>query len=244
MSASLNALVLPHAPLLIPEVLAGSREGAPARVRASCIEAARAISGPRALVASPHAVRTGVYVSPYGDLAALGPRAPAALCPLDVALSEEIAHRWDKPLLEEPLDHGIVVPLLLAEPAVPIVAIGFGEEGDPAADAISLAHTLADLEVEGTVIASANLSAGLNDRAPLTRLPGAEELEREAVEALERDAATLLQNAPRLAAEAGSCALGPLALVGHLFEGRPAELLAHEWPYGVGYLVATIAGDP
>ena len=243
MSIALNGLILPHAPLLLPEVLVSSREGAAARVRAGCVAAALSMSGPRALVASPHAVRTGVYVSPYGDLAALGPRAPAALCPLDLAFSEELARRWGRPLLEEPLDHGIVVPLLLAEPAVPVVAIGFEEGGESAEEAASLAQILRDLEMEGSVVASANLSAGLNDRAPLTRLTGAEQLERETTEALMRDAGTLLQNAPRLAAEAGSCGLGPLALLGHLFEGSPAEVLAHEWPYGVGYLVATIASE-
>lgn len=243
MPSALNGLILPHAPLLLPEVLESSREGAAARVRAGCVAAARSISGPRALVASPHAMRTGVYVSPYGDLAALGPRAPAALCPLDMTLTEEIAVRWGRPLLDEPLDHGIVVPLLLAEPSAPIVAIGFEEGSDPAAEAASLAEVLRELVVEGTVIASANLSAGLTDRAPLTRLSGAEELERETAEALERDAGSLLDTAPRLTVDAGSCGLGPLALLAHLFGGRPAEVLAHEWPYGVGYLVATIGSE-
>lgn len=236
----LSAVILPHAPLLLPEVLESSPESATARVRAGCVAAAPSISGPRALVVSPHALRTGVYASPYGDLAALGPRAPAALCALDVVLTEEIARRWDRPLLDEPLDHGVVVPLLLANPTVPIVAIGLEEGGDAAAEAASLARVLEELGAEGTLVASANLSAGLTDRAPLTRLSGAEELERELVDALQRDVGSLLQTAPRLASEAGSCALGPLALLGHLFGGRPAEVLAHEWPYGVGYLVATI----
>lgn len=243
MSTALNGLILPHAPLLLPEVLASSREGALARVRAACVDAARAVFGPRALVVSPHAVRTGVYVSPYGDLAALGPRAPAALCPLDLAISEEIARRWDKPLLDEPPDHGIVVPLLLTETVVPIVAVGLEEGADTASEAKALATVLAEMDLNGTVVASANLSAGLTDRAPLTRLSGAEEQERNLVEGLRHDAGTLLDNAPRLSAEAGSCGLGPLALIGHLFGGRRAEILAHEWPFGVGYLVAII-GEP
>lgn len=203
--------------------------------------AGRDLDSWRVLVASPHAVRTGVYVSPYGDLTDLGPRAPAALCPLDLQAAEELAVRWDKPLIEEPLDHGIVVPLLLAPPPSPIVAVGFEEGGNTDRDAIALAAALKDMQFGGTVVASANLSAGLTEAAPLTRLPGAEQLEAELVERLRGDAATLLDTARSLAAEAGSCALGPLALIGHLFGGRPAEVLAHEWPYGVGYLVARIA---
>lgn len=242
MPASLNGLILPHAPLLLPEVGASAREGAAARVRAGCVTAGRAMSGPRLLVASPHALRTGVYVSPYGDLAGFGPRAPAALCPLEVDISEEIARRWGKPLLGEPLDHGIVVPLLLAAASVPIVAVGFEEGADITSEAAALASVVTEMDLDATIVASANLSAGLTERAPLTRLAGAEELEGELVESLRHDAASLLETAPRLSADAGSCASGPLALIGHSFGGRPADILAHEWPYGVGYLVATI-GD-
>lgn len=236
-----NGVILPHAPLLLPDVLVSPHDGAAARVRAACSAIARDFSGPSALVASPHALRTGVYESPYGDLAELGPRAPAALCPLDLQSAEELAGRWGKPLIHEPLDHGIVVPLLLAAPSTPVVAVGFEEGRDPIDDAAALATALKEMEFQGSVIASANLSAGLTQRAPLTRLPGAEELETELVERLGQDAGTLSQTAPRLAAEAGSCGLGPLALIGHLFGGRSAEVLAHEWPYGVGYLVARIA---
>lgn len=236
----LNGLVLPHAPLLLPEVLAQARDGAAARVRAACLAAARGFARSRALVASPHAVRTGVYISPYGDLTEMGPRAPAALCPLDLQSAEELAARWNKPLIDEPLDHGIVVPLLLAAPSTPIVAVGFEEGSDPGEDPTALAIALKEMQFEGTVVASANLSAGLTDRAPLTRLPGAEELETGLVERLRHDAGTLVETAPRLASEAGSCGLGPLALIGHLFGGETSEVLAHEWPYGVGYLVARV----
>lgn len=240
MPTRLNGIILPHAPLLLPEVWPDGHDGAAARVRAGCGAAGRAILGPRALVASPHAVRTGVYVSPYGDLADFGPRAPATLCPLDLEISEELARRWDKPLIDEPLDHGIVVPLLLAAPAVPVVAIGFAEGADHGAEAAALAAVLDEMDLDGTLLASANLSAGLTDRAPLTCLAGAEALERDLVDRLSQDAASLLETALPLSSQAGSCALGPLALIGHVFGGRPTEVLAHEWPYGVGYLVATI----
>ena len=243
MQDGLNGLIVPHAPLLLPEVLESSREGAAARVRKGCAAAARVFDGPRALVASPHAMHTGVYVAPYGDLAELGPRAPAVLCPLDLDASREIAGRWGKPEIDEPLDHGIVVGLLLAPPPVPVVAVGFAQDVDAREDAAALAEVLEEMAFAGTVVASANLSAGLTDGAPLTRLPGAEELERETIDRLRLDAGSLLETAPRLTAAAGSCGLGPLSLLGHLFEGRPAEVLAHEWPFGVGYLVATIAAS-
>lgn len=244
MSERLTGLILPHAPLLLPEVLEGPEDDALARVRAACATAARGLDGSRAVVASPHANRTGVYVSPYGDLADLGPRAPAALCPLDLQLAEEVAERWGRPLLDEPLDHGIVVPLLLSPPSGTIVAIGFEDAADATDDASELATVLAELDLEATVIASANLSAGITERAPLTRLPGAEELEIETAKGLEQDAASLLETAPRLATLAGSCSAGPLTLFGRLFGRRSVEVLAHEWPFGVGYLVARTAAAP
>jgi hypothetical protein len=238
-----TGLILPHAPILLPEVLEGPEEGALARVRAACATAARGVDGSRTLIASPHATHTGVYISPYGDLADLGPRAPAALCPLDLQLAEEVAGRWGRPVLDEPLDHGIVVPLLVAPPSGPIVAIGFKEGVDAIDDASALAAVLTELGFEGVVIASANLSVGVTERAPLTRIAGAEELEIETVKRLEQDSASLLETAPRLATRAGSCGAAPLTLFGSLFGGSSVEVLAHEWPYGVGYLVARTGAE-
>ncbi len=90
------------------------------------------------------------------------------------------------------------------------------------------------------VVASVNTGAGVTARAPLGELPEGLELERELVAGLARDAATLVDGGAALAALGGSCAGGPLTVLGRLFAGLRGRVLAHEWPYGVGYLVATM----
>lgn len=140
-------------------------------------------------------------------------------------------------MLDDPLDHGIVVPLELLAWSDPVVAVGFAEdEPDVAGAALSLADTMGSIEAD--VVASVNGGVGVTARGPLTELPRGRELEEELRGALGGDPALLEEVAPRLATEAGSCGLGPLLVFARLFAGASMEVLAHEWPFGVGYPVA------
>lgn len=190
------------------------------------------------VVVSPHGTRTGVYLDARGDLSAFGvPRAEARA---DVEQGEvrALAAAWDRPVLEEPLDHGIAVPLLVGALDVPIIAVGLAEGADPAADARSLAAALA--QTEHDVIASVNTGAGITSRAPLTALDGADALENELREVLSEDVGRVDAVARRLAGRGGSCCLGPLLVAAELFAGATADVLVHEWPFGVGYLVVRL----
>ena len=189
------------------------------------------------MVVSPHSRQTGVYLSTRGGLRGFGvPRADATFA-VDVELSARVASGWRRPTLEEPLDHGVTVPLQLLGWTGPLVAVGFGEqERDIDAAAASLADVLGD--VAASVVASVNGGAGVTPRGPLTKLPQGRSLENALLWALQKDLGSLETLAPRLASEAGSCGLGPLLVLARLFAGSSMEVLAHEWPYGVGYPVA------
>lgn len=231
-----NASIVPHAPLLVPGVSGSSELEGLEEVRAATRAVARAWS-PTTVLISPHGSRPGVYTSPRADLAFLGvPRADARYT-VDTRGAEALRARWQRPHLDEPCDHGITVPLLLCEPADPLVAVTMGEGDDPG-EALALADAIRALDGDVTVVASANTGAGITARAPLTELPGARALEEELRAVVERDLGDLVELAPRLGSEAGSCAVGPLLVLGHLFAGRAARVLAHSWPVGVGYLVA------
>lgn len=223
--------MVPHAPLLLPE-LGGSRGG-------PIVDAVGAIdlSGVDAVVvASPHGRATGVYRAPEGNLDAFGPRGLDASADPDDAFAEELAAAWARPVLEDPADHGVVVPLrLLATPA-PVVAVAF-EEGIAPDQGTALARAITSAGRDVAFVASANLSAGLNDRSPLPSLPGAGETDAAVLESLQNDPAKLLDQVHSLE-RAGSCAAPVLAAFGALFAGRPCEVLVYGAPFGVGYPVA------
>lgn len=216
---------MPHAPLLLPEV-GGSRG-------AAVVEAVKGIdlSGADVIViASPHGSATGVYRAPAGNLDAFGPRGLAAAARGDDARRDALAEAWGKPLLGEPADHGVVVPLRLLAPAAPVVAVAFAE-GAGASEGAALADAVRSIDGTVAFVASANLSPGLDERSPLPSLEGAREDDAAVL-------AALRESPERVLAPPGSCAAPVLAAFGALFTGRPCDVRAYEHPFGVGYVVA------
>ena len=240
MSPERLGAIVPHAPLLVLEQPSRRAGIALERVRAASREVARILTG-TLVVVSPHARRTGVYVSTRGGLRGFGVQRADAAYDVVEGLSARVAAGWGRPKVHDPLDHGITVPLELLARSGSVVAIGIAEdEPDVGGAAVSLARALEPLDVP--VVASVTSGAGVTPRGPLTELPNGLVLEEELREVLEDDMGGLRELAPRLATEAGSCSLGPLLVLAHLFAGTSMEVLAHEWPVGVGYPVAVSGG--
>lgn len=226
--------MVPHAPLLLAEVAGEARAaaGAPVREAVASIDLGDVDV---VVIASPHGRATGVYASPAGDLDGFGPKGIGAVPPADPALAVQLAEAWGRPLLLEEADHGVVVPLrLLPVLDVPVVAVAF-EEGAGADGARALAATLSGRRV--AFVASANLSAGLDERSPLPSLDGAAAADDAVLSALRERPGELADLGPVLE-RAGSCAGAPLTAFGVLFGRRPCDVLAYEHPFGVGYAVA------
>lgn len=217
--------MVPHAPLLLPE-LGGNRAASVAEAVASID-----LSGAETIViASPHGSATGVYRVPRGVLDAFGPRGLSV--DAEPGPAEDLARAWAHPVLDAGADHGIVVPLRLLAPAAPVVAVAFREG---AAGEAGLAGAVASLPGKVAFVASVNLSPGLDERSPLPSLEGAAEADAAVLGALRRDPAAL---ADVDLDRAGSCAAPVLAAFGSLFAGRSCDVLAYEQPFGVGYAVA------
>ena len=118
-----------------------------------------------------------------------------------------------------------------------------GPKANPTSDALGAARSLSEAlrRVAGTrelaVVASAHASAGLTDRAPLTKVSGAADVDRELVAALEEDPGLVDDLLSRLHGTGDACGIGPLAVIAHLFAGWGSEGITYEAPFGVGYLV-------
>jgi aromatic ring-opening dioxygenase LigB subunit len=221
--------------LLLPEVSGAEVAG---RARATT-DAVRVLGLEGLLViVSPHGGRAGIYREVRGTLATRGaPHVRADRTP-EGDLADEIARRSGLDVIDGPVDHGVIVPLrLMANGEHPVVAISVTSE----MEGTKVGAALADLDV--SFVASANTSAALSPRAPLTFRPEAERSERTFVDRLRNDAGAAAVLASELELAGGSCSAPSLAAFGTLFAGCPVEVLAHEHPYGVGYVVGRATRD-
>lgn len=212
--------VVPHAPLLLPELESAEVAEGATRLRKAVDSIEFDVD--TVVMLSPHASRSGVYSRAAGNLAPFG----VSGLDVEVPTNEKLRDGLGLPVIADPLDHGIVVPLLLRDWFAPTV--GVGVVGD--------LHVNLDLDLRIAVVASVNLSAGLSPRAPLTEVPGAADAEAAFVEGLERDVGSA-----RTDGLVGSCGAEVLRVFARIFQGRTARVLAHESPVGVGYVVAEVA---
>ena len=257
--------VVPHAPLLL-EWVAGEKVGGAAEEVKAAFEHFR--SGGRwdlgaadvLVVVSSHGSTTGVFGSIEGSLEPFGSGLPALEAPGDPEAAVAIANSAGLPLLSGPVDHGVVVPLLLLLEVVPelahgdaealspvrfppIVAVAHAESGpDPLAFGRAVAEATRQLATDRSVafLASAHTGAGLSPRAPLTELEASKAFDDRLLGALRADVGDISSIPLPDWEVAGSCGAGPFIAFGELFSGNAAEVAAYESPFGVGYLVAGI----
>ncbi|HLP01089.1 MAG TPA: AmmeMemoRadiSam system protein A [Opitutaceae bacterium] len=261
------AVLLPHAPILVPAV-AGSRQQACRATVAAMREAARRVVAARpetVVLVSPHAPREGhafgvTAGNLAGSLAPFGARRASVRFPGDPELSgvlRSVAAVRDLPtarLLATALDHGSVVPLwFLAEagwdgPTVVVALAGndnsrIGELGECVAVAAKrLGRRVA-------VVASGDMSHRLQPGAPCGYDPQAVDFDAAFIHQLRLGATHRLAEAvaplqERAAEDVVEPTLFALGATGWCAEGR--EVLGYEGPFGVGYGVAVLSAvaDP
>jgi hypothetical protein len=238
---------VPHAPLLVEELSPRGFERPTAAVRAA-VAALRWDDAEVVVLLAPHGRRSGVYRRVQGSLAAFGVAGVAGEWETAADVASDLAGRWGVPLLDDGVDHGVLVPLLLgAAGGRPVVAATAAETAGPRGDVHaaldlgrSLAALLRPLGPAVGFIASANTSAALSARAPYGRQGPALEVEEEVLDALVTDVGRLDPLALRLVQQGRSCAAAPLACLARLRRGSRAEVCAYERPAGVGYPVARV----
>ncbi len=201
------------------------------------------------MVCSPHGKSSGVYAGVRGNLAGFGLDGSRVDHPTDADAVAVVSGSWRRPVLDRDVDHGIVVPMLLAEfPSdVPVIAVAIEEwtgqtSGKPALaikDARDLAQAVMKLSEERKVmfIASAHGSAAATPRAPLLERPEGYEMDRTLVSALTTDPAEMDGISVELWRAAGACGAGPLVALANLVD-TGTTLLAYDAPFGVSYPVA------
>jgi hypothetical protein len=261
-----TAVVVPHPPLLIPEL---GRDDSPALgdLRSACLRAVTVAleradalllvgGGPAWSRAAPGAVAS---FAPYG--AAVEVALPVAagggrdwLDPDRLAAALPRGLSTPRPLLELPLSLAVAAWLLAASgqvvPGLAALAVPAALDPTTAAALGRALAALADSAGRVSLLAMGDLSARRTPAAPGAFHPAAAEFDQRAAQAI-RDAAPsrLLALDPALAARLRVAGLVSLqVLAGALAANGPmggaaryrGEVLYEDAPYGVGYLVATL----
>jgi AmmeMemoRadiSam system protein A len=255
------AILLPHAPILVPEVAGERLADCRASVEAMQAAARRLVAAkPDAVVlVSPHAARemhayamTSGGVS--GSLARFGASHASVRLPGDAALTatlrEAAAARGidTANLPASQLDHGSVVPLWHLVQAgwdgpTVVLALAMEDNSRVAELGECVAAVAMQLGRRVAVVASGDMSHRLKPGAPCGYDPEAAKFDREFIAQLRRGATRglaaavepLQENAAEDAVESTLFALGA---AGWRAAGR--EVLGYEGPFGVGYGVAVL----
>lgn len=259
----LGAFLMPHPPLIMPEVGHGDEKKISATV-AACREIAetvRELKPETVVIISPHSVMYGDYfhISPgkgaNGSFSGFGAEGLVVKADYDEAFITALSKVCRKSKIaagtlgerNRNLDHGTMIPLRFLQEAggsFRIVRIGlsglsamthyqFGE---------CITHTAAILGRKVVIIASGDLSHKLAEDGPYGFSPAGPEFDKLTIGALKTaDFLPLLKLPVDFCEDAAECGLRSLWIMAGAVDRRwlSAKVLSYEGPFGVGYGVAS-----
>ena len=257
-----GAFILPHPPVILPEVGRGRERDIAATVRAfeACAARIRALSPEAIVVLSPHATAYQDYfhISPgagaKGDMSRFG--APEVKLtvrydqPLAAAIADEAAKdgvsAGGAGAREQSLDHGTFVPLwMIRSGCAEAKIVRIGLSGLSALDHYRLGQAIrraADaLGRSVMILASGDLSHKLTADGPYGFSPEAAIYDKRVTRAMAAgDFLDFLTLPNELNEAAAACGTGSFRIMAGALDGTSvkAELLSYEGPFGVGYAVA------
>jgi len=259
------AVLMPHAPILVPGV-GGERRGAAAascramRAAATCVLGHR----PETLVLiSPHSPRQprafGIWADDpqQGSFAQFNAPQVEVSLPLDQPLAQAIAAEVHARDLETwaihhcPLDHGALVPLwFLAEAgwAGPTVILSLNYPGDDGLAALgeAIAAAAHALPRRVAIVASGDMSHRLTANAPCGFHPQAHQFDETFIHLVRAGDYRKIENmAPELRELAAEDAVDSTLIAASAVNWQTTghQVLNYEGPFGVGYGVAILFAE-
>jgi len=263
----LMAAIVPHPPLILPEIGKGQEWGI-RKTSEAYREAARRIrkTNPETLVIlSPHTTCYADYfhISPgtkaRGDFSRFGAKSIGVSVFYDeefVKALELAAKRAGIPAgtrgeRDKALDHGTMIPLIfLAEPELSCEVVRIGLSGLDAVAHYRLGKCIKkvaeELDRDVVIVASGDLSHKLTETGPYGFSAEGPVFDEKVTKAMaEGDFLSMMTFDPQLCESAAECGLGSFRIMAGAFDRQTvkSELLSYEGPFGVGYAVACFTPD-
>jgi hypothetical protein len=240
----LGAASIPSAPVLVPGV--GMGRGAVLEQLRTTVSRVIARLPDADVVVVVAAGQPALHDTVTVDLTGLGhPQVTRTLdgCPLAITALSRITQYPRVRRTRLPLD--LAVLALLVDRRVPVVALEVSASAEfsvLSALGTSAVQALDDAGVTGVMVAAGDLSAGLNDAAPLAALPGAQRWDADVVGLFTRGVTEeLADHGPVAAAAVGARGWAPLCVLHGAAASASLTLSVRRYsaPRGVGYLVTS-----
>lgn len=258
----LDAFVLPHPPLIIPEIGKGQETTINKTIAAYELAAKRIgeLKPDTILVITPHSILYSDYLhisagkSAKGSFSDFGASKVSMEVPYDTAFAEELTSAAEKKNIPagtlgekmKNLDHGFMVPLyfvnkyytnyktvrLSISGLSPLTHYRYGK---------CISEIAENSEKRYLIIASGDLSHRLKEDGPYGYSQAGETFDKEIIEAFhEGNFLKFLQFSESFCDEAAECGLRSFIVMAGALDGRSVEpeVLSYEGPFGVGYGVA------
>lgn len=263
MTAFCGAYFVPHPPIIVESVGRGREKPAADTIEAyrRMAEELAALKPEIIVLLTPHGsynareVRVTTAESAHGSMAEFG--APHTGLSFTVAQEEAesfVLRAQEKglPLVADsygmPLDHGAFVPLWFIHRAGLSSRLVHMVTGDPFASRSKEIGALLAQEASGwgkrtALVVSGDLSHCLKREGPYGYRAAGMDFE-EKFDALIRagDVAGILSFDAQTLNDAAQCGMAPLFIALSALGRIKPEVYSHEWPFGVGYMVANLCG--
>lgn len=263
------AFVVPHPPLILPQVGRGEEKTIERTIDAYRRAMAQAVAckPDTVVIASPHAEMYADYfhLSPgeraRGDMRRFGAGDVVAEVAYDAELTDEIARNARQVGIpagkrgerERALDHGTMIPLCFLQALTQdfkLVRVGLSGLSPDVHYALGkcIAQAASQLDRRVVFIASGDLSHKLKPDGPYGFAPEGPVFDEGVCDALAAgDFGALLSMPPDLCEAAAECGLRAFWMMAGALDQKAVapELLSYEGPFGVGYGVAafSVVGD-
>ncbi len=263
MTAFCGAYFVPHPPIIVESVGRGREMPAADTIRAyrRMAEELAALKPEIIVLLTPHGsynareVRVTTAETAHGSMADFGaPRTGLAFTVAQKEAETFVAkgQAANLPLVADasglPLDHGAFVPLWFIHQAGLAPELVHIVTGDPFATRCEDIGALLAQEARGwrkqtALVVSGDLSHCLKREGPYGYRAAGMAFE-EKFDALMRagDTAGLLSFDARTLNDAAQCGMAPLRIALAALGGITPDVYSHEWPFGVGYMVANLCG--
>jgi AmmeMemoRadiSam system protein A/AmmeMemoRadiSam system protein B len=258
-----GAFIVPHPPIIFPEIGAGEEEKISATINAyrSAAKLAAALKPDTVVISSPHTQLYADYfhISPgrraVGDMGAFGAPEVRIEADYDTEFVKALAEEAESAGLragtlgekDPSLDHGTMIPLrFLNEVYTDYRLVRIGLSGFSALEHYRMGRCVAAVSEKlgrGVVyIASGDLSHKLREDGPYGFAAEGPQFDSEVTRAMSRgDFLTFLGFDEDFCDRAAECGLRSFIMMAGALDGRAvsSQLLSYEGPFGVGYAVAS-----